>query len=739
MIAGIPVSSRYLQGNFAKFQCWNAEMLKFSTLTMKLYRAFFEILFEAVRQKILTLTEQKLDIQNKDGRPASAALGNNLPATEVLKLIAPRKNVQDLTERLAYHEDFKAVHYINLHPAVETLAIENDYAYFDFGRRLYLKLKALKDKSDEPDVEIKDEVEINALYLFIGCANEEDFRQTYKVPPPPKKTVVVENTERIKRKETNIVAPNVEKKGAYAFPTDEGYFYYLFCYYSKRLDRVNKALVAIQNSSGKGPWDARQYGYHQPNEGAFDSIPFQGEAKISGQRLYINLESSTDSGFPMMQMNFIGLLEPLAKLDTNKIIPCSLQTVSIHAQYTILTEGYLLPCSFEEVSDIIGNPKKLMNSGIPLRTDEDGLTKEQLENLELYLMMGRKHFHLELNDDGGPMTDLDNLAIRKVPVSKFTERLKGTWRLWSFGLERSALIESKLVIGADGELFRTRFYPYIASAIKKGLSKEMIGQLATLSVSDEIRKEQLCVTTYSPKGDLMNMTCFDFDGLLEDEIADGIFLSVGYDRPNSNNNYKTNGPIGGYVVMRKVQPGEPDFEPQKIKSADVEAYIKGLGLENMLQRLRQLWKRKTQKKLVNLRLGAFAVCTHAEKGLLLIENEEAPYKGRYHLPGGMLKVQAKSIDDVLSDAFSSQTNLDPKRLKLWKNETDVLILDYGEGVKEKVHLVGVLYKGDFTDAPLPKGAFYINPRELPADKDKYTPFAWEAVKDYLKNGSATKH
>lgn len=703
-------------------------------------RLFFEALFEAVRQEILRLTNKQLDIY-ENNYPASTALGNNLPARELLKQIESRMQLKDREARLAYDEDFKAAHYINLHPDVESLAGKNDRLYFNFGRRLYVKMRALKDDEHLQEVDIQEEVEIEALCRFVGLADIAAFCTKYGVPLPVKNSPRGKKGRAGQKKEAGKPKsiPKETPVEIFSFQVEEGFYYFLFCYFSERSNRVNKALVSIKKGEQKGPWEAWQYGFHQPDDVPnFHSISFRGEAKIWGRRLYLNLESGYDLGQPM-QMNFIGLLkEPLAKLDSQQSIPCSLQTVSVHAPHTIATEGYLLPCSLQEALDIFQNPEqKLMASGIPLQTRENGLSEEQKENLLLYLTMNRKHFRLELNKDSEPMSDLDSLAIRQFAVTTFRERLReSTWILLNFGLERSTLLVSKLTIGIDGEPFRARFYPYIDTRIQGRLVKEMISQKATLSISDEIRHEQLCVTTYSPKGDLMNMTCFDFSGLNEGDIADGIFLSVGYDQLNKNNQFKTSGPIGGYVVMRKQQPGEPDFEAEKIKPDDVEEYVKKHNLGEMLKRLRLLWKRKTHKKLINLRLGAFAVCTN-ERGILLIENMNQPYGGRFHLPGALLKKPGQSLEEVLQQSFKTQTgiDLDVGQLRLWQNEKDIFKFVHDQNVREDIHLVGALYKVDGVPATLTGGNF-IDPRGV--GKEMFTPFAWLAVQDYLKNNPASQ-
>lgn len=692
-------------------------------------RTFFELLFESVRKEILKITDNRLDILNKEGRPSSASLGNNLGEKEVASQIEQRKNDKN-KDLLAYDENFKAVHYINLHPKVQELATQQKRSFFDFGRRLYLKMKQLEDQPDLEGIEIRDKFEVGALFQFIGT-DEASFCTDHNVPPPSNNTTVRRKAETAKKSVTSPYAqlPKEPKSESFLFQIEEGYSHFLLCYYSKRSNQINKAIVSIANNDNEGPWEARQYGFHQAGGDTFASIPFRGEAKIYGRRLYINLESSQDSRHHAMQMNIVGLLEEaVAGRINQKPIPCTLLTVSIHGPYTIATEGYLLPCPLDEARAIMNNPHQLMESGIPLKTKDGGRPSlDELENLVLYLSMSRKHFHLEMNNEGEPITDLEKLAIRTIPVSKFRTRLKGTWRLWNFGIQRSALIESKLLIGDD---FQAQFYPYIDPKVQRGLENGMLSQLATLAISDEIRKEQLCVTTYSPKGDLMNMTCFDFDGLQDDEIADGIFLSIGYDRPNATNHFKTNGPIGGYVVMRKVQPEEPDFEPQKIDPDKVEEYVKGLGLEDMLQRLRRLWKRKTQKKLVNLRIGAFAVCSDPQKGLLFIDNHEKPYEGRYHLPGGMLKKQGKNLEEILTATFKAQTGCELNKFELWQNATDILTIEHGQGIQEKIQLIGALYKTSLIDIAPGQKASYLNPRGM--DKDKFTPFAWLAVQDYLK-------
>ena len=133
-------------------------------------------------------------------------------------------------------------------------------------------------------------------------------------------------------------------------------------------------------------------------------------------------------------------------------------------------------------------------------------------------------------------------------------------------------------------------------------------------------------------------------------------------------------------------------------------------------------------------MGAFAVCTDPQQGLLLIQNDEAPYKGRYHLPGGMLKEQGKQLDSVLQDALQRQASFAPSQLQLWQNATDIITIQHGSNVvEEKIHLVGALYKCAPPKTISGEKAFYCNPQGKMLDRNKFTHFAWLAVQAFVNN------
>jgi ADP-ribose pyrophosphatase YjhB (NUDIX family) len=505
-----------------------------------------------------------------------------------------------------------------------------------------------------------------------------------------------------------------------------GYTYYIGTYYSFRSYRVNKFVLAIQYSdTPTQPMPCWEWGFHihernlRPESVAkLNSVRFEGKAQVSGRHLYINLSAPAEEAQAAMELHLIGICDEKGgrSLHQQEAIPCSLQTVSLD-NYAISLEAYLLRCSQEEAEAVMHSPATYFNHHI----QAESLKPEQEKILQLYLMLQRRNFRVEFRPDA---FNLSNLEYRSNPLSRYTGRLSGVYRVWNFGLQRGVVLQSRLEIGPNVP-YRAMFYPYLPEDIRAN-NPELKEHLAVLAISNEIRRDQLCFATFLPRRlTLVNYAIFDIQKLRDDNWAEGMFVTTGYDE---------RGIIGGYAVIAKVKDGQ-DCDPRRMTQDEAEAYAQELGLEKMHNGLRALWKRKLWKQKSNTHFGCYGVLALPEKGILLVKKHSGPYAGLYDLPGG--KLNHETPEEGLKRRFFEETGLKVEAPTLLANESTVQKWRRPDGIEESLHHVGALYRvalaGQADATALPTEATWISKEQaynllLLA---QCTPFARKAIQDFI--------
>lgn len=541
----------------------------------------------------------------------------------------------------------------------------------NFGKLLYSKWKELQEDGAISEVVIQGKAYNAGLFQFLGFENKAAFLVKY----PELKT------QRKTSSASNPISSNV----------DNSYTYYIGVYYSYRSYRVNKFVLAIQYTDKPDlPMQCWQWGFHsKERHGSIVTIPekvnstrFEGTATVSGRHLYINLLSPGSNNFPAMQMHLIGISDEVGgdDLKEQEAIPCSLQTISLD-QYVVSMEAILLRSSEESAKKLMDQPETYFNHRIEADPLKDNLLREK--SLQLYLMLQRRNIRVKFKPN---VSDLADLQYRGNLVSKYTERLSGEYRIWNFGLRRGVVIQSKLEISAAIP-YQTYFYPYLDAEFKHnhpGLDK----QLVKLAISNELRQDQLSFSTYIMHGPtLVNHAIFDIHNMLKkDEWVEGMFITTGYDQK---------GIIGGYAVMCKVKPGQ-DCTPSHMTREEAEAYAKGLGLGGMLEALSKLWKRKLWKQKSNSQFACYAVISSPEAGILMVRRDDGPYKGLFDLPGGRL-IPGETPDIGLQRCVLEETGVDiQSNVSLWTNQSFTISWDRADGINERLHLIGALYRVDAT-------------------------------------------
>jgi 8-oxo-dGTP diphosphatase len=570
-------------------------------------------------------------------------------------------------------------------------------ANFNFGKMLYNKWNEANGEEKKKEIIIQGKEYNEGLFIFLGYKDRTAFETAYGIIPQ-------------------------KADSGTGLPLEEDQFtYYIGVYYSFRSYRVNKFILAIRyEEKNTFPLKAWQWGFHTKESLPLDAmhpaqvntVRFNGDARVLGRHLYINLGSSASDGMPEMQMHLIGICDEPGgfNLKEQEAIPCSLQAVSLD-QYTVSAEAYLLRCTKAEAFHIRESSSAYFSSDIVAGS----LTAAQKKSLQLYLMLQRRNFRVKF---GSMVSNLDQLEYRGNSISKYTARLEGEYRIWNFGLRRGVVIQSKLVIGKETP-YRTLFYPYIDETTKSK-NPDLEEQLAVISISNEIRQDQLCFSTFVKRRlTLVSYAIFDLRSLTGTvDWAEGMFVSTGYDRK---------GVVGGYAVMCKVRPGEI-FEPTSMTRDEATVYAEKNGLTNMYTGLRQLWKRKLWKQKSNTDFGVYGVVAHPDKGILMVHKSDGPYAGKYDLPGGKLEF-GETPEAGLKRRIKEETGLEIGDSNLVANETDVKQWIRPDGIQENLYHIGAIYKVDYkpgTNAKLYARAVWIQPEQH--DEDSFAPFARRAAR-----------
>ncbi len=667
-------------------------------------RRTFEALYHAIAQKLLA-QDPPVVILRENNRQDTVQLGIDWSNKA---RFAGQRNAASL-----------------IHAALVEAGVIEAGAQLNFGKQLYTKYNELSRDPDKRAVTIQGEAYNEGLIRFLGYDSLEAFEAAHQLA-------------------RGQVHTGPESKGP-AGPTEPApeipYTYYIGTYYSFRSYRVNKFVLAIRYTDPPTQrMECWQWGFHsterlvmpQQLPRKVNSVQFDGTAEVCGPHLYINLFAPASSNTPAMQMHLVGLCDEPGggNLKRQEAIPCALQTVSLDL-YTISVEAWLLRCTEEEAKQVQEIPavyyghhigaEVLFKKPVPERAiaqlaaaanQKSEPSREKA--LQLYLMLQRRNFRVKYKPN---VSDLDNLEYRGNPVSRYTERLGGEYRIWNFGLRRGVVVQSKLVIAAEPP-YQTFFYPYLDKEFKvnnPGLEE----QLAVLVVSNEIRHDQLCFATFvKRKLTLVNYAIFDIAKLNDGNWAEGMFVTTGYDEK---------GIIGGYAVMCKLKPGE-SCEPCCMEPGEAENYARQLSLTDMHNGLRALWKRKLWKQKSNTLFECYALIEHPEKGILMVRRDSGPYAGLFELPGGRLR-HGESAEEGLRRCVQEETGVQIGACNLWTNESVTTDWKRPDGIRENLHHIGAIYRVDGADlqaGPLQRQAFWVNPGQY--GEEAFSPFALKGIK-----------
>lgn len=594
-----------------------------------------------------------------------------------------------------------------MHTALVKAGVIDANAQLNFGKLLYNKYNELTRAPGSQEVVIQGREYNDGLLRFLGYDTIEAF----------------EAAAGIVHGQASVAAPD-EREAPLPPPPEAPFTYYIGVYYSFRSYRVNKFVLAIQYAdTPTQPMDCRLWGFHvterlnQPQQlpKKVNSVHFNGKAEVRGPHLYINLFAPASNNIPAMEMHLVGLCDEPGggNLRRQEAIPCALQTVSLDL-YTVSVEACLLGCTEEEAMQLQESPAAYCSHHIAAETLQKKPARERA--LQLYLMLQRRNFRVKFKPN---VSDLDNLEYRGNLVSKYTGRLNGEYRIWNFGLRRGVVVQSKLVIDKEAP-YQAFFYPYLNDEFKRN-NPGLEEQLAVLVISNEIRQDQLCFATFiKRKLALVNYAIFDIGKLNDDNWAEGMFVTTGYDEK---------GIIGGYAVMCKVKPGET-CEPLCMEFEAAEKYARQLGLTDMHNGLRSLWKRKLWRQKSNTLFECFAVPAHPEKGILMVRRDHGPYAGLFDLPGGRL-LHGETPEEGLRRSVGAETGIRIDACSLWANESVTIAWERPDGIKEKLHHIGALYQiesPDFQIGQLQRQAFWIMPGQY--GEEAFSPFALKALKHW---------
>ncbi|MFN8302226.1 MAG: hypothetical protein U0U46_07015 [Saprospiraceae bacterium] len=439
----------------------------------------------------------------------------------------------------------------------------------NFGAALYKKEQDLKNGLSV--IPLQGRAYTTAYFKFLGCNTLADFET---MQPAPHTAEEQRDTARS------------------AAPPQEEWTYYIGAYYSFVSYRIKKFLLAIdyKNKTPQG-MKAWVWGFHN-NEtlhgdltDPLNTLRMTGHAEVTSSHLYIRLKGDPDDVHGRdIGMHIIGLCDARGGfgLEKQEIIMSSVQTVSLR-YYLVNVEAVLVRTTADYAIHFVTDKEEYLNSCIA-----PDLSDDENKALHLYLMLERKNFRVKYP----PVTTLDDLRVKGALVSKYTERLRGTWRIWNFGLQRGKVLQSRLEVGTENGIERpyaAYFYPFIKKQVLETYrgQRDPREQVVALSVSNEIALDQLCFATYIKSHlNLANYAIFDLRTIETLGYAEGMFVSSGYDK---------HGIIGGYAVMVRETEGRP-VEVKEMNRLEAEREAELLGLEKLLLGLRDLWKRKLWKK-----------------------------------------------------------------------------------------------------------------------------------------------
>ncbi|HMX39878.1 MAG TPA: NUDIX domain-containing protein [Saprospiraceae bacterium] len=647
-------------------------------------RAAFERLYQDIAQK-LAERERPIRILNNKGGQDTNQLG-------VKWLFSQSRSELDNAAAIIY--DF-----LVLNKVIE------EGVNLNFGKLLYSKRNALEQDPNLDEVVIQGKEYNEGLIRFAGYESWEALEATIRGAKQPA-----------------TPSSAVSQRFDPILSDSSSWVYYIGTYYSFRSYRVNKYVLAIKYTDTPAqPMECWEWGFHTterlispqaPLPAKVNSVRFTGEAKVCGRHLYINLYAAVSDNRSAMEMHLVGLCDELGgeSLKYQECIPGALQTVSLD-MYTISLETYLLRCTEAEAMRLMESPTAYFENRIIAESLAKNPPREK--SLQLYLMLQRRNFRSKFKPN---VSDLDNLEYRGNSVSKYTERMPGEYRIWNFGLRRGVVIQSKLTVSTDVP-YRTFFYPYLSEQLRRdnpGLEE----QPAVLLISNEIRRDQLCFSTFVKRGlTLVNYAIFDIRNLRDDNWVEGMFVTTGYDHK---------GIVGGYAVMCKVKPGET-CEPCYMEREVAEEYARSLGLTQMHDGLRSLWKRKLWKQKSNTAFGCYAIIKHPQHGVLMVRKDTGPYAGRFELPGGKLQ-HGETPEEGLKRRVSEETGVEIQGCSLWSNESANFTWHRPDTIEEQLHHIGALYVADIRDVsvgPLHRQAVWVKRNEYAADA--FSEFALKAI------------
>ncbi|MCC7246751.1 MAG: NUDIX domain-containing protein, partial [Saprospiraceae bacterium] len=519
----------------------------------------------------------------------------------------------------------------------------DDRSNLNYGKLLYNKRLELEKNPGSESVTIQGEEYNLGLFKFLGFESREAFEEAKGIRVATMPSLVPEAHDN-------------------TTPQDgDGYTYYIGAYYSFRNYRIKKFLLAIHYTQQPGqPMPCWQWGFHTTDKKThnltslrkINTLTMTGTAQAKGHHLYINLIEK--GGTAGREMHLIGICDEengTGLPEHQDTIPCALQTVS-QDQYAISLEAFLIRCSADEALRMMNEPEIYYGHDIIA----ESLDAAKKKTMFLYLMLQRRNFKVDFRPNSFNLNDLE---YRSNPVRRYTDRLLGEYRIWNFGLRRGIVIQSKLVVSKEIP-YQAMFYPYLSDEIKN-TDRELEEQLAVLVISNEIRRDQLCFSTFVKRRlTLVNYAIFDIRHLNERNWAEGMFITTGYDEK---------GIIGGYAVMCKVKPGET-CEPMSMTREEAALYAQALGLKDMHDGLRKLWKGKLWKQKSNTQFGCYGIARHPDKGILMVRKSSGPYAGMLDLPGGKLEY-GESPENGLKRRFTEETNCAVQDVSLLSNESAV--------------------------------------------------------------------
>ena len=547
----------------------------------------------------------------------------------------------------------------------------------NFGNWFYKMVNELPGLEPGAKIGIQHECYKNCFFIFLGYKGPDDFEQKCNLGA------------------YRPGAADMPEQATKSAPPPD-LRHYVGVYYSIKNYRIKKFLLTIDFSRlSENKFQASEWGFHVPGDDRIheddyippekvESLDFEGEAYVSGKKLYINLRSEVNERErDSMQMNIIGICENRGGrgIENQIIIPCSVQTISLRG-YNVSLEAFLIQIKQKSAEETRQNPAIFFGPEIP------GISVEETTCLGLYLMLQRRNFWTR---DTVP-SSLNELQVRFTPVRYYTKWLAGKWRIWNFGIgEWGRVIQSLLEI-KEGPLFTSFLYPYVH---EKNLAENpsLEKQAAVLTLSDKIPPKKLCFASYvvgeGSHLNLINYAIFDLNKLRKG-YAEGVYISGG--------NGSEQGLIGGYCVMSKiVNYKEKRDKPQIFTRDKAEELADKMKITEMYESLHDLWKKKNDRH--RTRTGHYVICFEPERGFLLIKRERGMFKGRYDFPGGQIEF-GESPHEWLKKRFEKQTGakISMEKLSISAISSINFFYNYDEE-KVKFHSVGIVYNARIGDGP----------------------------------------